>query len=93
MKTIWKVQLKGFTGVMEIQLPEHAKMLSVHNQFDELILYAEVDVGKPLTKRTICIVETGKEIPIGAQTKPRHYIGTVILFNGAYVNHVYEIKE
>jgi len=90
MKTIWKVQFRQAIGFTEMQFPEGAKVLSIHNQYQQLVMYIEVETDNIKTPRTFLVVETGKKMPEFEGTK--EYIGTALFDSNTYVIHIYEIK-
>lgn len=88
MKTIWKITLKQDTHVTEIQLPEGCRALSVHNQFESLVMYLEVNTEKKLVDKKFMVIETGKEIINHDESS---FIGSALFLSGTYVCHVYEL--
>lgn len=84
MKRILKYTL-DIVDYQELTLSENSKILSVANQRDNIVLYALTD---ELTTCTYSIIMHGTGHPaddvIGAQ-----FIGTVSLYNGALMFHVF----
>lgn len=62
MKTIWKFPIT--LGETKVSMPEHAYILSIQYQGQELCLWAIVDTKAPETIRTFEVYETGHEIDI-----------------------------
>lgn len=84
MKRILKYTL-DIVDYQELTLSENSKILSVANQRDNIVLYALTD---ELSTCTYAIIMHGTGHPaddvIGAQ-----FIGTVSLYNGSLVFHVF----
>lgn len=85
MKTIYKYGLQ-ITDLQELEMPKHAKLLSVQFQGDTLCLWALVDNELPSSKKVIEIFCTGNPIV----DTPREFIGTVQQMYGLLVWHVFE---
>jgi hypothetical protein len=72
----------------KIRLPIGAQILSVGQQNKGIYLWALVDPGEQRTKQHIFrIAGTGHEIADMAEWK---FIGTVMMYDGALVFHVFE---
>ncbi len=91
MKVLKYWLVSGGNKELRLQLPEGAKILSVANQDDKIVLYAMADETKPKQERVVVLVNTGE-----ALDKPDElcYIGSVQTKNesakrGVYVTHVY----
>lgn len=92
MKTIYKYKLE-VTDEQVIQLHSDYKILSVKEQYSELVLWAVVDTEKPKTNVTISIVGTGHEIKERDELFSYwEYIDTVMSYNGL-VWHVFDNKQ
>jgi hypothetical protein len=82
-KVIYKYELKD--PFQELALPKGTKVLHVHSQKDSICFWAEVCPHEKYTEiRRFWVVPTGKEVP-----EYGVYIGTVHMYAGAYVFHVY----
>ena len=81
--TIWKVVLK-VTYVQDIEIPEHAELLTARDCNEELCIWFKCDPSNLPTKRRITIVGTGHSAPDG-----EHYIGTGFLHGGEFVFHIF----
>jgi hypothetical protein len=71
-------------------MPVGAVILSVHNQNDFVCAWAEVDAYEGpvvLVDREFIIYGTGQRL----EELPQVYLGTVLVFGGSLVWHVYEI--
>lgn len=69
-----------------VALPLGAQILSVANQNDKLVLYALVDAEQTITKDIdIYIHGTGHKV----NEKADLFLGTVLLYGGAMVVHVF----
>lgn len=92
MKTIYKYPLviEPFEYIIEIDLPEDAKILTVQNQNKIPTIWVLLDTDKPKVKRSFKIIGTGHKID---KTISLNYIGTIqnesIL--GSLVWHLFEI--
>lgn len=91
MRTTWKFQLKQEL-YQNIMVPEEYRFTHVAVQRGAICLWAEVDDAAPLVSRHIRMYGTGQSLP----KKPTrdsivdYYIGTVLLYDGDLVLHVYE---
>lgn len=91
-KSIFKYQINR-TGTTQVRMPVGAKILTVNEQYGELIIHAlvtnDTNIGTEL--RTVESVMTGESItkPIKCYT----YIGTVLMGEGAFIVHVFEYKD
>jgi hypothetical protein len=90
MKTIYKYHL--ISPMSNIKLPKGAKILSVINQLEKIIIYALVDPEElELEEFTFAILPTG--------TYPATYndnyifLGTVSFNGGSLVFHVFYTKD
>lgn len=92
-KRIYKQKL-SITGATRFACSRDFNILSVQVQNNGPVLYAEasevldhpIDINSELNIRTFVSVMTGQEIPENGI-----YIGTVMLSNGEFVVHIYEI--
>lgn len=64
-------------------MPSGSRMLTVQEQYVQIMLWAEIETSNPQTSETFFIVGTGREIPCEGLA----YIGTVQ--QGPFVWHVY----
>lgn len=91
MKTIYKFNLDT-VGRSDHLLPRGYIIRSLCVQHETPVVYIEVDDRIPLTQKVefTCYC-TGEGIP----TLPGEYLGTVLLSNGNFVQHIYfkEIVE
>jgi hypothetical protein len=75
-----------------ITLPIGSQILTVQNQQERLVLYAQVNPNEPCTKQiTIRIRGTGQLWTEDDETF-EHYIGTVMMANGM-VWHVFRVDD
>lgn len=86
MKAIWKYKLEVLDE-QTIEMPVNARILTVDNQYGDICLWAEVNTDPDLVmeKRTIYIHGTGHQY-----MSHRRYIGSVQMYNGNLVFHVFE---
>jgi hypothetical protein len=76
----------------ELELPLGTLILSVAEQFDQVVMYAMVNPEMDFKKRIgICIVGTGHEVP-SLVAESWAFKGTVKLMGGALMFHIF-IKE
>ena len=88
-KSIWKFQLEVL-DMQEVQMPKGAKILTAQAQGDIPCLWAEVDAEEKVMEiRTIEIIGTGHTV----EDANRQYIGTVQLYLGAFIWHIYELVK
>ena len=93
MKTVWKFtidpsQTVGDTFTLDI--PVAAQILTVQIQHSEIVLWALVDPTIQTERRKFRVVGTGYNIKYGA---PMNYIGTVQLYGGDIVLHIFEYQK
>ena len=88
IKKIYKFLLE-VAGEQEVEMPNGARVLSVHSQNGNIAVWAEVTPEAILTTVTFYIVGTG-EIPFATHfgLSPQ-YLGTVVMHNDSLVWHVY----
>jgi len=84
MRTVYKYKLTA--GENELKLPKGYQVLSVINQFDNIMLYClvESEDEDSLDTTKVQVVGTGWEAPRGCK-----FIGTVTTLDGALVWHVF----
>ena len=82
--TIWKYVLKTETNQI-IEIPEGAKILSAGEQLNNICVWVNVDTEMPVVNRKFSIYGTGHLIP----KDPGDFIGSVHLYNGTLIFHVY----
>lgn len=87
MKAIYKFRLT-ITGEQKIPLTAGAKILSVGEQFDNVVLWAICEPKKDIEERKIYIFGTGHPLP--DNINQRSFIGTVTTDAGNYVWHIFE---
>ena len=89
-ETILKYKLNA-SAIQQIEMPQGAKILCIQVQNGVPCIWALVDTGSFLTKRTFEIFGTGQAIP--DDVIKRNYIGTFQLDNGDLVFHCFEIDS
>lgn len=83
MRKVYKYDIVH--GDTSFELPQGYKILAVQEQYGQLVLYADVDIGEEsLDIVTIRIIGTGHTIP----DVPLEYINTIMESNGL-VWHAY----
>lgn len=87
--TIWKFPLE-MKDEQVIQVPPMHRLLCVQFQQEQLCLWVEVnELQTARSDVTIAIVGTGHEIPNGFK---HSYIGTVQMYGGTLVWHIYALE-
>lgn len=86
MKKIFKYSIPSKTTSI-ISMPRSARVLKVDVQFNELFIWAIVEIDNPIIEREFYLVGTGDQLDI---TEPFVYHGTFIIDNGASVWHLFE---
>ena len=84
-KSVWKYEIIP-SDVIRIEMPVDAKVLFVAAQNNNPFLWAEVTPEAPIEAREFRAYGTGHILP----DDPGHYLGTVMLFKGELVFHIYE---
>lgn len=89
---IWKYRLPMSAREHAIAMPGGARILSVDTQYGQPCLWALVDPSAMTETRQFRIITTGSaEIENDAYQQGRlRYVGTVLLFAGEMVLHVFE---
>jgi hypothetical protein len=85
-KTIWKYKLTP-DGLITIEMPKGAQVLSVKPQGDDVCLWALVDPSAEVKDRKFMIFGTGHDVP----NIDLCFIDTFMLFEGGLVFHVFEV--
>lgn len=88
MKTIWKYSVEH--GISTLEMPEGARILSVHNQGGKPVMWALVDPDAPTVQRKFLLAGTGH----GVSEDPTDlvFLGTVLIMDGCVVWHIFEIR-
>lgn len=89
MTRIFKYELHG-RGTTTVNIPKGARVLSVANQDEALMLWAAVTPSNPTEPRTFLVALTGQEIAV---TPSFPFLGTVLFDNGNFVVHVFEVTK
>ena len=88
---VYKYEISLDQAVTELIMPEGSKILSVGNQNEALVLWAEAPITTLATaekKRIVCCL-TGRDYIL---SKDAVFIGTVLFAKGNFVVHVFEDK-
>lgn len=85
MNQVWKFPL-AMIGVQTVEMPWGARILKVEPQMEGVCLWALCNCEAEKVPRTIVMVGTGREMPIGAL----QYISTFQMRGGALVFHAFE---
>lgn len=86
---IYKYCLPGHTGETFARMPRGARLLHVHEQYGELIVWALVDPDARPCNRSFAVVGTGQTHPTELFIHP--YVGTAHI--GPFVWHVFDLGE
>lgn len=91
MKTIWKFNCP-IRDLAVLDMPQGAKPISVLNQNENLVIYAEVvdEYKRPRVQRHFRIAGTGH--PLGLPVNAV-FIGTVSFREGSLIFHIYDLGE
>lgn len=90
MKSIWKFPMR-IESHQSISMPKDAVILSVQDQFGEVMMWAIVDTEASNEDRVFFIYGTGHKYPDTPKLKLT-YITTFQQDGGNYVWHVFEHK-
>lgn len=86
MKTVYKYPLE-VKGAQKVSLPMGARILSVMNQREEIVLYAYVDPEQTETEDWhVFVLATGE--PRGMHPEAE-FLGTVAMMDGSLMFHVF----
>lgn len=83
-------------GTIEVLMPADAQVLSAHNQFGKLIIWAKVPSDEPAAVyRRLLVVGTGQQIDSNETEMPNgaEFVGTVLFNQGSTVLHVFDLGE
>lgn len=94
MRQIWKYLIPcelnelgiGYSEKTEVEMPGGAEIISVQTQGNRPMVWAIVDPSKPIEKRRVFMIATGKPMPEEA----RKFIGTLQLNDGNLIFHFFE---
>jgi hypothetical protein len=89
LKCVYKYTIgePAITGVIAIDIPGNAKILSAHNQREQLHIWALVDPNAVFRQRIFHYFGTGIKFK---NHDLLQFIGTVMFDNGNFVVHVFE---
>lgn len=90
MKRIYKYALP-IMDLASIRMPRGAVILSIHQQFESICLWALVDPMREddTEERTFRIAGTGHDLTLKVYSG---FVGSVFLAGGSLVFHVFEVK-
>ena len=91
-QSIWKYEL-DIKDRVEVMMPVRSRVLSVGNQRETLCLWAIVEPGGAMVKRTFMIKGTGHPYDFRDTAHPAEFLGTVLMHEGALVWHVFDITK
>ena len=86
---VWKFPVEAF-DIAEVRMPQGAKILTAQVQNGGLQVWAQCDPEAPLVTRYIGVAGTGHPRD---DLNDATYIGTVQLFTGQLVFHVFDMGE
>lgn len=89
MVTIWEFRLPT-RGSAEVEIQKGARILSVENQHDEIVLWARVDTTNVMVPRRFYVARSREDLE--GKVRPKDaFIGTVLLSIGQIAAHVFEV--
>lgn len=91
-KVIWKLTLELSEGY-SYTLPEGAKILCVHEQFNDPQIWFLCETTNKVEIRKFATFGTGHEIHENVFNNLKEYIGTFQTDGGNYVFHVWELLK
>jgi hypothetical protein len=89
MKVIWEFPFENM-GMLGIDMPVGAEILTVQVQDGVPCIWAMVDPGQEKENRIIVVHGTGHPVQ---QAEEKKYIGTYQEWNGSLIWHVFELAE
>lgn len=95
MKTVWKYILPVQDEVIELEMPQEAKILHVGTQQEQVCLWALVESEQEKEIRRFRIHGTGHPLANNAGTGYNTfdtYVGTTMMLDGRLVWHVFELS-
>jgi hypothetical protein len=84
--TIYKYRLP-FTGPGVVYMPQGARILSAHEQRNEVCVWAAVDTSRPIVQHKLAVLGTGDDSAYVWSVG--RFIDTVLLDGGVFVFHVF----
>ena len=88
MTKIFKYVIPIDDAEVQIEIPLGGEILSCLTQDDEVCIWVKVDPNARLVTRSFKTIGTGHEF----KDEYLHYVGTVLIFNGTLVFHLFELK-
>ena len=88
MKMIYKYAFE-VTGIVRIDMPMRAQVLTVQTQIGEPCIWAIVEPGEPVEPRFFRVYGTGHKWD--TNVKATHYVGTFQLDDGGFIGHLFEL--
>ncbi len=85
--TIWKFTVPP-VDTSRISMPDGARVLSVHVQQGDILLWAEVDPDAATSLRRFRLIGTGHVLPADER---RRFIGTILIRGVSLVFHLFEL--
>jgi hypothetical protein len=84
---VYKYQLNKFEPVQFLELPLGSSILSVLNQYEELVVYALVHESAINQAHKLDVMMTGQDFDLPPKGR---FVGTVGFQSNRYVIHVFE---
>ena len=91
-KLIYKYELQPGELVQKVKLHKEHKILSVIEQAGKIQMYVIVNIDSEPEEVNIYVNPTGMQLPDNIITH-FDFIGTVSLFNGIFVAHIFKDKS
>lgn len=86
MEVIYKYHIRNVKEQI-LMLPIGAKIIHVHHQFKDGMIWAQINPKAKLEERKFELVGTGHDF----DPKNKTYLGTIHLDAGNYVFHLYDV--
>lgn len=89
---VWKyaTDVEMLSSVLEFDMPSGARVIHVGSQHgNDVTLWALVDPKNDTIKKRYCVAGTGTPI----DGKATHHLGSVLVYDGRLVFHVFEMSR
>jgi len=88
MKVIYKYTLRVIQSTQTLMVPIHSEIRFVEEQNNIICIWMEVDLDETISVPfRFKVLATGEEFSVN---EVEEYVGSVKLFNGAEIYHIYE---
>jgi hypothetical protein len=83
---MWKYVLAP-EDEQEINVRVGARVLSVEEQREDIVLYVMLDPNEPKEKAAVWVVGTGHDVPVGVTASM--FVGTAKMYGGNLMFHIF----